>query len=852
MILTAILCWVRPIDAAELTTKKVLDNGLTVLVTEMPSSPTVAVYALVRTGSATEGKYLGTGVSHFVEHMLFKGTKKRSVGAISQEVKALGGTINASTSFDFTIYTLDVPKAAARPAVDIVADMLTNSLFDPAEVKREREVIFGEMRMLNDRPQRKLADLLYQSVYTRHPYRHPIIGYVPLFGKISQEELVDYYKTHYVPNNMVFSVAGAVKTDEIMALVEETFKNFQPRPYGDRNLSVEPPQNFPRRIEKEYPSDTYRFAMAYQGVSLFDRDMYALDVLSMALGAGESSRLYLDVFKKKGLVDTISAADDTPLDRGTFEIMAQSSRNTVDEAINAIKANIDVIKKDGIRPEELEKVKHQLMSSRVFGRQTASSVAYQNAVNEGFVGDYTFEEKYLEEVRRVTIDDIKRVANKYLLDQYLTVVVLRPEEKKDHNAGVTEAKTDEIQKHVLPNGLTVLLKEDHTFPLVTIQLVLHAGVRQEPVELSGLSYMTGNLWTKGTKKWSALQVAEMVEARGASFTGFSGYNSMGLGFQALSIDLGFALDMLEASIKEPAFSEEELNKQKQETLADIKRQEDSIFDVTKRNLDETLFLHHPLRREAQGTLETVPRIKREDILSFYHRFVSAPNMVLTVYGDINADEVLASLEKRFGQLPNTPVAIAKTYEDPPKELRVKDIGMDKEQAAVMIGFQAPTMQDPDRYSMEIISSIFGSSLSGRMFVKIREELGNAYAVGANYVPGIDAGSIYFYVLTTEAQIEKVKEIIFKDLQELVNGKLGKEELQITKANLKGRFAMSLDTVGELASLSSFDELYGLGFANYHEYEKNIDAVTLKDITRVARQYLDPKRATIAVTRPLKK
>jgi zinc protease len=847
LLLVVVFC--GPVQAAEQTSRQVLDNGLTVLIAEMPSSPTVSVYALVKTGSATEGKFLGTGISHFLEHMLFKGTKKRSMGVISQEVKALGGTINASTSFDYTIYTLDVPKAAFAPALDIMADMLMNSVLDPVEVNKEREVIFGEMRMINDRPGRKLADIVFNNIYTRHPYRHPIIGYVPLFGKISPQDLADYYRSKYVPNNIVFSVAGAVKAGDVLPEIEKTFKTFEPKPYQDRNLSVEPPQNFSRRVEQEYPSDIYRFTMAYQGVSLFDRDMYAMDVLAMALGQGESSRLYLDVFKNRRLVDSISASDYTPVDRGTFEVTAETSKDTVEEAIAAIKQNIEAIKKNGIRPEELQKTKHQVMSSKVFGRQTAPSVAYQNAVNEAFVGDHKFEDRYLEEIKRITSDDIKRVANAYLVDQRLTIVILKPQNKGSQKAAADEQASNSIQKSVLPNGLTVLLKEDHTFPLVAVNVAINAGLRQEPVELNGLAYLTANLWSKGTKKWTAQQIAEMVEARGAGFSSFSGYNSMGLRVDALAEDLPFALDVIEASIKEPAFSVDEFNKQKQINIADIKQQEDSIFDVTMRHLLQTVFLTHPMRYEPLGTVGTVSRINREDVTGFYRRHVSPSNMVITVYGDIKPQEVLASLQKRFGDLPAGPVELSKFQEDIPKDMRVKDLVMDKEQAAFMAGFHAPSMFDGDRYGMEVISSIFGSSLSGRMFVKIREELGNAYAVGANYTPGKDAGMIYFYVLTTEAQLEKVKAILFKELQSLVNAPPGAEELKITKANLKGRFAMGLDTVGELASLTTFDELYGLGYANYQEYEKKIDAVTAQDIQRIARKYLDPARASVVVTRP---
>ena len=500
------------------TYRHVLDNGMVVLVSEMPQSPMVSVYALVKTGSATEGKYLGTGISHFVEHMLFKGTKKRAVGVIASEVKALGGTINASTSYDCTIYTLDVPYASFAQGFDIISDMVMNSKFDPSEVSKEREVIFGEMRMVNDRPERKLGNLVSSTVYLRHPYRHPIIGYVPLFGRISQDQLVEYYKSHYIPNNIVLSIAGNVRDKDIMPLIAQTFKDFEQGPYMDRHLPQEPEQISSRRIEQGYPSKTTRFSMAYQGVSMFDPDMYALDVLATILGQGASSRLYLDVYKKKDLVNSIGTSDYTPADQGIFEIDAEFEHGDVDQIILAIQKNIDQIKKNGVRPDELDKARHQVLSSIIFGRQTAASVAYSTAVNEATVGDYAFEDKYLEHIRKLNSEDIQRVARKYLIDDHLSIVVLRPEDQlQQKSTDGQEVAETEIKKEEFPNGLKVLLKEDHSLPIATLFLTVRAGIREEPQEQNGLTQLTADLWPQGTGSLSSGQVAQMVEARGAHF-----------------------------------------------------------------------------------------------------------------------------------------------------------------------------------------------------------------------------------------------------------------------------------------------------------------------------------------------
>jgi zinc protease len=191
-------------SALDHTSKVVLDNGLTVLITEMPSSPVVAVYALVKTGSATEGEFLGTGISHFLEHMLFKGTHGRGVGEIAAKIQAIGGEINAATGKDYTIYTITVPFEQFDVALDVLADMLMHSTMEPEEVERERSVIFSEMKMHNDNPDRKIQEIKDKNIYLRHPYRHPIIGYETALAGVTRDDLLEYYRRFYVPDNTIF------------------------------------------------------------------------------------------------------------------------------------------------------------------------------------------------------------------------------------------------------------------------------------------------------------------------------------------------------------------------------------------------------------------------------------------------------------------------------------------------------------------------------------------------------------------------------------------------------------------------------------------------------------------------
>ena len=832
--------------------KHILENGLTVLVTEIPTSPVVSLYALIKTGSATEGKFLGAGISHFLEHMLFKGTHGRNVGELAARIQSVGGTINASTGMDYTIYTITVPHESFDVALSILSDMLANAVMDAREVERERNVIFGEMRMRNDNPDVKISELTFKNVFIAHPYRHPVIGYRLLFAGITRDDLVEYYRQRYVPNNTILSVAGNIDTGEAFSKITETFKSFKRGFPVVRNLPREPKQISQRRYEEEYPTELTRLSMSFGSIELLHPDLYALDVLAKILGQGKSSRLYLDIYKKKGLVHSISALNYTPIDKGVFWISCLLEQKDVEVVIQAVLKHVDKVKRKGVQSAELAKAKQQARSEHILRHKTSAGIAYAQALDEAFAGDYHFSKKYVEGIARVTLDDIKRVANTYLLDSGLTTVILKPKEKGvEEKAEVDVIVEEEIQKHVLDNGLTVLLKEDPAFPLVAIRLAANGGVRQETVELNGLFSMMAATWTKGTKNYSAEEIAEKVEGLGMSLGGFSGRNSFGLSLEFLSEQLPTALDLLKESVFYPTFPVEEIVKVKDQMKTAIRRRDDDIFDSTAHVLKETLFLTHPFRLEKEGTMESVDRITRDDLVAFYGRFAVPGNMVLSVFGDMNAENVLNDIKKSFASLKGEDLTLKIHKENPPDQPREETLTMDKEQAMVMLGFQGLTFHDRDSYGLEVLTEILGSSFSGRLFANIREQLGDAYTLGGGFLPGPDAGFVYFYVLTTQEEAQKVKELMKKEIGRLQSEDVPAKELKDIKTYLKGTFKASQETSASLSFMVSLDELYGLGFKRYQEYDARIDRVTREDVRRLAQEYLDLNKAVIVMTMPQK-
>lgn len=839
------------------STRTVLENGLTVLVTEMPDNPMVSLYALVRAGSATEGRFLGSGISHFLEHLMFKGTHSQAVGKIAASIQAIGGTINASTGMDFTIYTVTVPAEFFTTALDVLADMIQNPDFDPDELEKERAVVFREIIMNEDNPRRELISRLFETAYLNHPYRLPVIGFRPVLETISRDDVQEYYRAHYSPNNMVFSVAGNVRAAEAAGLIAEAFAGFQRREDHPRHLPVERAQITPRHFEKEFSTQVALMALAFPGVSLLDPDLFALDVLAKIFGQGRMSRLHQALYEndKEKLVYSVTAWNHTPVDPGLFVIQAALDESLIEKVREVIRAEIQRVRDKKVSAGELERAQRQVISEHVQGQQTTDDVAYRQAVDHAFTGDHDFSARYVERIQQVSREDIARAAKKYLDPSALSTVVIRPLSAPDQEGepkGAVKRSVETagaIEKIVLENGLTVLARRDSTLPWVNFQLVMTGGSRQEEASLTGLSRLFQSVWTRGTKSMSAGEIDEFVESRGMVLGAHAGRNSVGLSLACLGEDVDAALGLLADIARNPVFADDQVSRARDDQLAAIDRQRDDIFQFTGQVLREALYPAHPLRFNLDGTRESVEAVTRDD-LAAYHRALAVPsNMVLAVYGDIDLAEITARVKKLFADQPPGKMEISRfTGTAVPQPARLVQT-LPKQQAMLMIGFHGPDMFAGDRYAVELAASVLGSSFSGRLFNTVREEFGEAYSVGGAFIPSLDTGMIYFYVLTEPGSIPKVEKLARAEIRRLSAEPVSEKELRDMKSYLAGTFQGSLQTSAALALTTALDEAYGLGYDNYRSYRDGLEAVTPADVSRAAQAYLDLDKAVTVVTLP---
>jgi zinc protease len=489
-----------------------------------------------------------------------------------------------------------------------------------------------------------------------------------------------------------------------------------------------------------------------------------------------------------------------------------------------------------------------VMTGNIYKRETADGMVGSAAENEAFTGDPDFSDRYADGVRAVRNEDVLRVARKYFTDARLSVVILKPQGESTASGRQDQVKPGDIERVVLPNGLILLLKEDHSLPIVSFNAAFNGGMRQETLQLNGLSSLVGSVWTKGLPGESSDQVRAKLEARGAGLSAYSGHNSFVFSMSYLAEDQAMMLDYLEKFMTAPAFPVDEIARDKEQMLTALMTRKDSVMQTAARALVETLFEKHPFRLDSLGTEESLKRIKQKDLVDVFRNYIRSDNGVVAVFGDIDKKKMREELERRLGKLRKGKPSLALFSEDAPAVMRLKELMLDKGQAAVLFGFRGPTISDKDRYASEVLVNVLSSSLGGRLFRRVREELGKSYAVSGGMSPAVDAGMMSFYALTSNDGVDKVRSIMEEEFVKVRQDLISEKELADAKAYLIGDMARDMQTLAAQSITRAVDELLGLGYRNVDDYSARINAVNLEDVRAAAKKYLDLRHAAVVLSR----
>lgn len=841
-----------------------LENGLTVIIEEEHSAPVVSMQMWVKVGSADE-KDMQAGVSHVFEHMLFKGTATKKVGQIANIIESVGGDINAYTSFDNTVYHLTVPSRHFSTGLDIIGDAIQHSSFDPEELKKELEVVLEEIRMNEDNPGRRLYKTILGTAYAAHPYKRPVIGSVETVKSFTRKDILTFFKKWYVPNNMVLVIVGDVDHKEALKSVREQFKGFKKAADPHRKRPVEPVQDALRKDTLAMQVKDAQFGMGFHIPDVKDTDTYAIDVLQIILGGGETSRLYKKLKLEDELVHGVSAYPMSLKNPGLFFITGVLEPEKVEKSLTEALNVINTLKAEGPDHEELSRAKFNIESDFVYSRETMDGLAGKLGYFEVNLGDLDYEKKYIEGVRKVTPEDIKRVASKYLKPQNATVVVMLPKEDQglvtkdgiaasiNAAAAVEKVKTAEeagkIARFKLENGITVIIKEVHSNPTVAFYAAFPGGLRFESPSKNGVGSFTAAMITRGTVKKTREEIARELDDIAAGVGGFSGWNSTGASGKFLSMFFDKGLGMLSDVIMNPTFPETEITKLKTDTIAAINRQEDNLPAYAFKLLYKELFDVHPYGMQVAGTVESVNSLTRDDLLNHHQAFFAPERMVLTVVGDVDTDKALKKVTELFGgfksaaaPLPQPP---AEVYED---TIETTGAIKEKEQTHIGIAFPGTTIGSEDSFPLRVMAEVL-SGQGGRLFVDLRDKKSLAYSVSAFSREAMDPGAIGAYIATAPGKKQEAVDGILDEFRRLLNEKVSSDELNRAKRSIVGSYEISLQEVSSQAADMANNELYGLGYGFSEIFPEKVLAVTADDVMMAAKKYLTLDAYVISIVGP---
>ncbi|MCC5022671.1 MAG: insulinase family protein [Candidatus Synoicihabitans palmerolidicus] len=833
-------------------TRRVLSNGLTVILKRDPATTVASVQVWVKTGSIHENEHLGAGLSHYLEHLLFKGTDRRAGRDISAEVQVHGGYINAYTSFERTVYYIDIPAEHAPVAVDILGDAVLNSTLPAAEVEREKQVILREIDMGLDDPEQRLWQSLFETVYQHHPYRQPVIGHRDVFEVVEREALVRYYRERYVPNNIVMVVTGGFDEKAVNGAIEQHCGSKPRSRLGPIYLPHEPPALTARTQHLQDDVEIVRGAVVWTIPGLTHPDAAAIDVLALVLGNGDSSILWQSLREHARLVHSIDATSWNPGEQGLFYLSFVCDPWQRDKTLKAIDRELRGALKKGLSAAAVRKAVRQLVVGEINGRKTVAGQASRLGVAEVVAGDMLYTQGYFERLKAVTPASLRRVLQTYLIGGNAATVTLNPKDKESTGGGAealgsTDSTTD-LVREALPNGARLLMQPDTGLPNLHLRLLCLGGAPFEEGGKRGATALMATLLARDTAKRSAAKVASEIESVGGSFSPVYGNNTFGLSVEVLPSDIDLALDVMAEAALKPAFTAESFEIERDGQVADLQQDADDIVTIGRKLLRKKFFGPHALAVDAHGEETDLKAMKPRDIVKLHRRLMVAPNVVLSVAGDFDPKKLapkLRAMLRRFKRVPFTPMAEGILA---PAEAGDFVEQQPRQQAVVFQGYVGPGVRSEDFHVAEVADELF-SGMSSRLFERVREEKGLAYYVRSSRVVGLEGGMFYFYAGTAPGKEMEVLHEVEEEIKWMARGKMTKQEITRCQTRLCAARRMGLQSNGSRAMHVALNELYDQPLDDGSDYEARINQVTVKSLAEFAKNHLNRSACTQVVVRP---
>jgi zinc protease len=865
-----------------------LKNGLRVVLHEDHSTPVVAVNMWYHVGSKNEAEGR-TGFAHLFEHMMFQGSKNY-VESYSKPLQEAGGIINGTTDEDRTYYYEVVPSNFLELALYMEADRMGGLLEAMSQEKldNQRDVVKNEKRQrLDNQPYGSSFERGQALMYPKgHPYNWLAIGSMEDLSAASMDDVKSFFRQYYVPNNAVLVLSGDFNEKQARAWIEKYFGSLAK---GSEIKRPDPPMpKLNGEIRKTF-EDTIplpRVYMVWHSVPRFSADEPALDILSYILTSGRTSRLQADLVYDKQIAQSIVSGNDTHEIGGLFEIQATARPGkTLDEIEKEINTEIERIKNEPPTDEEMNRAISSVESSRIYALQTVLGKGAQMSTYAGFLNKPDFFQNELDAYRKVTAADVQRVAKNYLTKNRLVMNYVpgkgEAQQTNDNSNRPTSVKPKEIDEAVvkkqtallpkpgpdpklslpaiektkLSNGLEVWFVRQTELPIVSMNLVTKSGATFEPEGKNGIAALTAALLDDGTKTRSAVEIVNNLQSIGAFVNSYSGWDSTNVTLQTLTKNLDQALDIYADIITDPAFPADEFENLRKRALVALLQQKSNPEAVGDAVFNRVLYGNHPYGNPLSGNENSINSLKRDDIIKFYESIYRPNNSTLIVVGDVSKTTLLPKLEKAFAGWKNADVAKTELpVINPPSKTGIYLVDRPgAPQSVVSIGQPGLARDNPDFYAVQVMNSILGGGGSGRLYKNLRETKGYTYGAYSQFAFRRGSGP---FEAAANVQTAVTKESVEEFIKEIsgIRGEIPvtPAELEFNKQSLIRRYPLAFETVGQISNQLSNLVIYGLPDSYFNDYISRINAVTIEDVNRAAKKYLDPAKMAIVIVGDRKK
>ena len=830
-----------------------LKNGLTVYIIRDTRFPLVCTRLYVGTGSANE-RPDQAGISHVLEHMVFKGTTNRPKGRIAQDVEELGGYLNAATSFDMTYYLTDMPARHWQTGMDVVHDMAFNATLDAEELESEKKVVISELHGDDDDPRRRLFESLQVAGLKNSVYGRPIIGFEETIRGITAQDLRDYIAAWYQPQNMLLLVAGDIDPQQVLAHAEKLFGGLK----NTSDLAAPAPVDLagapggPQVEVVRGPWNKVYLGLALPAPGLPDIRSVDLDVLTYVLGGDGTSTLYRKYQYEKRLVDSISMGNMSLKRAGLIYLSATLDVTHLETFWESLTRDLGALEKSDFAPDAIERARCNLADNMDRAGETLNGLASWRGTVQFEMGGRQGERNLRSALDAVDAARLKETVRQWLRPERLRVRLLVPQGAAIPDLGaILERNWPAVsaagslaggqgdvavpERIDLGKGRTLILQRDGTVPYVALSFRQGGGNALLAPGQQGLAELTAQTLTDGYGSMDAQAVERWFSERAAALSASAGVQTFSVDMSGPARFGGEYFQQLDAMLRSPRFEKRDMERQVQNMKAALARRHDNPQALLFSRVRPFLFGDHCYGFDGLGTPENLDRFTREDLLNYWKRQAALP-WVLTITGDFDP----AAVKNWAAQLPVPDAAFAGVQA--PQWTTEKAAGLTmpgRNQAYLLQVFPTVPQDHPDAPALMLLDAVL-SGQSGLLFSKMRDEQGLGYTVTSFYQSLPETGLMAFYIGTTPGKVEQARKGFAAVIEDVRQHPLPAALLEKGLNRLEGEYHRGRQSLGARSTESATLAILGLPASFRRDVLDRAAKLTPADVQAVARKYLDPE------------